>query len=105
MLDYDGCLPSYIYMSQAKQSDVKHAQYMLMPRKSVIVSDRGYQDFKMMYQWKKEKIIFVMMLKKTIKHQQVKELALPEGKDEHIIKDEIIRLTQEEEEVKRPEKG
>lgn len=65
MLDYDGCLPKYIYMTEGKKSDVKHAQYMQMPSKSVIVSDRGYQDFKMMYQWKKEDIIFVMMLKKN----------------------------------------
>lgn len=95
MLDYDGCLPSYIYMSQGRQSDVKHAQYMQMPSKSVIVSDRGYQDFEMMYQWKKEEITFVMMLKKSIKYHQVKELELPEGKDAHIIKDEIISLTEE----------
>ena len=37
MLDYDGCLPKYVYMGEGKQSDVKHAQYMMMPRKSVIV--------------------------------------------------------------------
>ena len=58
MLDYDGCLPKYVYMSEGKQSDVKHAQYMLMPRKSVIVADRGYQDFDMLYQWNKDEIIF-----------------------------------------------
>ncbi len=95
MLDYDGCLPSYLYMSEGRQSDVKHAQYMQMPRKSVIVSDRGYQDFDMMYKWKKEEITFVMMLKKSINFEQVEELPLPEGKDEHIIKDEIISLTEE----------
>lgn len=95
MLDYDGCLPSYLYMSEGRQSDVKHAQYMQMPKKSVIVSDRGYQDFDMIYQWEKEEITFVMMLKKSINFEQVEELRLPEGKDEHIIKDEIISLTEE----------
>ena len=69
---------------------------MLMPRKSVIVSDRGYLDFDMLYQWKKEEIIFVMMLKKSIKYEQVKELPLPEDKDEHVLKDEIIKLTEED---------
>ena len=34
MLDYDGCLPKYVYMSEGKHSDIKHAQYMLMPKKS-----------------------------------------------------------------------
>lgn len=103
MLDYDGCLPSYLYMSEGRQSDVKHAQYMQMPRKSVIVSDRGYQDFDMIYQWKKEEITFVMMLKKSINYHQVKELPLPEGKDEHVIKDEIISLTEEETKKSYPE--
>jgi hypothetical protein len=103
MLDYDGCLPKYVYMSEGKQSDIKHAQYMLMPRKSVIVSDRGYLDFNMLYQWNKEEIIFVMMLKKSIKYEQVKELPLPEHKDEHVLKDEIIRLTQEDTQGLYPE--
>lgn len=96
MLDYDGCLPNYVFMTEGRQSDVKHAQYMHMPRKSVIVSDRGYLDFKMLYEWKKDDIFFVMMLKKSVKYELVKELELPENKDEHIIKDEIIRLTEEE---------
>jgi len=103
MLDYDGCLPSYLYMSEGRQSDVKHAQYMRMPRKSVIVSDRGYQDFDMMHQWNEEEITFVMMLKKSIKYRQVKELPLPEGKDEHVIKDEIISLTEVETKKSYPE--
>jgi len=32
------------------------------------------------------------MLKESIKYDQVKELALAEENDEHIIKDEIIKL-------------
>ena len=103
MLDYDGCLPKYVYMSEGKQSDVKHAQYMLMPRKSVIVSDRGYQDFKMLYSWKKEEIIFVIMLKKSIKYEHVKELPLSEDKDNHVLKDEIIKLANEDTRSEYPE--
>ena len=103
MLDYDGCLPKYVYMSEGKQSDIKHAQYMLMPRKSVIVSDRGYQDFKMLHGWKKEEITFVIMLKKSIKYEQVKELPLPENRDEQVLKDEIIRLSKEDTKEEYPE--
>lgn len=95
MLDYDGCLPKYIFMTEGKQADVKHAQYMQMPRNSVIVADRGYQDFEMMYRWKKDEIIFVIRLKDKIKYEQLKELKLPENKDQHILKDELIRLTEE----------
>jgi len=104
MLDYDGCLPKYVYMTEGKRSDVKHAQYMSMPGKSVIVCDRGYLDFKMLNQWNKEDIIFVMKLKKSIKYEQVKEIPLPEGKDGQILKDEIIKLTQPETSELYPDK-
>lgn len=36
-----------------------------------------------------------MMLKKSIKYKQVKELEFPEGKNKHIIKDEIKSLSEE----------
>lgn len=49
-----------------------------------------------MYQWDKDEIIFVIMLKESIKYDQVKELALPEENNENIIKDEIIKLTGEQ---------
>jgi len=93
LLDYDGCMPKYVYMTDGKKADVKHANYMLMPEGSVIVADRGYIDFKMLYRWMKEKIIFVMKLKDAIKYEQVEEFPLPEGKDQHILKDEKIKLT------------
>lgn len=90
-------------MTEGKQSDVKHAKYMMIPKKSVLVADRGYQGFKMMYQWNKDEIIFVVMLKESIKYDQVKELALAEENDEHIIKDEIIKLTGEQTKTNYPE--
>ena len=103
LLDYDGCMPNYLYMTEGKRADVKHANYMLLPAGSVIVADRGYIDFKMLYRWRKEKITFVMRLKDAIKYEQVKELPLAEGKEEHIVKDEKIRLTGSETEELYPE--
>ena len=41
------------------------------------------------------------MLKKSIKH---KELPLPEGKDEHVLKDEVIKLSNEDTKEEYPEK-
>ncbi len=96
LLDYDGCLPSYMFITEGNQSDIKHAQYMSLPRRSVIVADRGYQDFKMLYQWKMQEIIFVIRLKKSIKYKRQRELALAENKNQHILKDEIILLTEED---------
>lgn len=93
LLDYGGCMPKYLYMTDRKKSDVKHANYMLMAKDSMIVADRAYIDFKMLYRWMKEKITFVIKLKDSIKYEQVEEYALPKGKAEHILKDEKFRLT------------
>lgn len=104
LLDYDGCLPSYMFITEGKQSDVKHAQYMSLPRKCVVVADRGYQDFKMLSQWKNQEITFVIGLKKAIKYKTERELPLPENKDQHMLKDEIILLTEEDTKQAYPER-
>jgi transposase len=104
LLDYDGCLPSYMFITEGKQSDVKHAQYMSLPRKCVVVADRGYQDFKMLSQWKNQEITFVIRLKKAIKYKTERELPLPENKNQHILKDEIILLTEEDTKQAYPER-
>jgi len=96
LLDYDGCMPSYLFMTEGRQADVKHAQYMLLPKKSVVVADRGYQDFSMLYDWDKNDIYFVIRLKKSINHEMIKEFPLKESDNNKILKDELIRLTEEE---------
>jgi hypothetical protein len=94
LLDYDGLMPSYLFMTKGSQADVKHAQYMSMPQNSVIVADRAYQDFKLLNSWDKENIVFVLRLKKSINYVSLAERDLPEGTDEHIIKDEEIELSE-----------
>ena len=104
ILDYDGCMPTYVHMTEGKQSDLRHAQYLSLPPKSVIVMDRGYLDFKMLNGWSKEEITFVTRIKKSIKYKTLEELPLPEGKEEHILKDELIELTEAGTKNNYPEK-
>ena len=96
LLDYDGCMPSYLFMTEGRQADVKHAHYMLLPKKSVVVADRGYQDFSMLYDWSKSDIYFVIRLKKSINHEMIKEFPLKENDNKNILKDELIELTEQE---------
>lgn len=95
MLDYDGCMPSYLFMTEGKQADVKHAQYMILPKKSVVVADRGYQDFSMLFDWEKNDIYFVIRLKKSINHEMIKELPLRNNDNAKLLKDELIMLTED----------
>lgn len=92
LLDYDGCMPKYVHMTEGNKADVKHTKYMILPEGSVIVADRGYIDFKMLYRWKREKITFVIKLKDAIKYEQAEEFCLPEQRDQYILKDEKIKL-------------
>ena len=95
LLDYDGCMPSYLFMTEGKQADVRHAHYMTLPKRSVVVADRGYLDFSMLYEWDKNDIYFVNRLKKAIHHKMIRELSLSQEDNASILKDELITLTEE----------
>jgi len=93
LLDYDGLMPSYLFMTKGSQADVKHSQYMTMPPNSVIVADRAYEDFKMLYSWDKDDIDFVLLLKKSINYKSIRERELPEDNEQNILIDEEIEFT------------
>ena len=92
LLDYDGCLPCYVNMTDGKVADVRAAKLIPIPKDSVVVADRAYIDFKMLYRWQKQNTDFVIRLKKNIKYISKTEFDLPTGKDQHILMDESIIL-------------
>lgn len=96
LLDYDGCMPTYIFMTAGNKSDVKHARIMSLPKDSVVVMDRGYQSFKLFWEWTTSQIYFVTRLKETINYNIIAENDLPKEGAEHIMKDEIIEPTETE---------
>jgi len=104
LLDYDGLMPSYLFMTKGSQADVKHAQYMNMPPNSVIVADRAYEDFKMLFSWNSKNIDFVLRLKKSINYNSLLEKELPEDDQENILIDEEIELKEEKTHTNYPGK-
>ncbi|MFQ5688421.1 MAG: IS4 family transposase [Candidatus Scalindua sp.] len=104
LLDYDGCLPNYVCMTEGKTSDVSIAQQLQLPKDSLVVMDRAYLDFAMLYKWHKKKVKFVIRLKKNIKFKRVEEYPLPEKKDQHILVDELISLSPYESGNQYPDK-
>lgn len=96
LLDYDGCLPSYLHMTAGSQNDGRHARYMTLPTKSVVVMDRGYQSFRMFQEWTDRDIFFVTRFKEKINYRSCGERELPENRAGHILRDEVIELTEEE---------
>ncbi len=72
--------------------DCKAAHKMKIPAESIVVADRGYEDFKLFEKWRKEGVHFVVRHKDDIEFESLIEHDLPEEADQHIIKDETIAM-------------
>jgi len=85
-------LPDVVNITEAKVHDKYGMQQLIYPKNTIIVEDRAYFDFELMCNRIAAQNIFVTRIKSNTVYESVKELDLPEGKNEHIVKDEIIKL-------------
>ena len=85
-------IPDVINITEAKVHDRHGLEQMVYPKGTVIVEDRGYFDFSLMLNRIRAENIFVTRIKKNTLYKTVRELDLPDRKDCHILKDEIIKL-------------
>ena len=92
LLDFDGNLPMYVNITNGKTADNKGAYDIPLLRGSVIVADRFYNDFPLLYVWDSKGVYFVIRHKENIQYTVIKENELPENRHQHILKDEIIEL-------------
>ena len=96
LLDYDGCLPVYIQMTDGKPHDSTVAKTLSLPADSVVVADRAYVDFPTLYRWKTEGSYFVIRLKKSVQFKRLAEKPLPDNRHQHILIDEYVELSKPE---------
>jgi hypothetical protein len=92
-LDVELMLPDVVNISEAKVHDRHGLEQMIFPQNTIIVEDRAYFDFTLMLNRIVAKNTFVTRIKANTVFETIEELDLPDGKNEHIVKDEIIRLT------------
>lgn len=104
LLDYDGNLPAYINITNGKTADNKGAYDIPLLSGSVIVADRFYNDFSLLNVWDSKGVFFVIRHKDNIVYETVKENELPENRHQHILKDEVIKLTGKLSSKKYPKK-
>jgi hypothetical protein len=67
VLDYDGCLPVFVEMTDGLKHDATVAKQFTFPADSVVVGDRGYLDFPLMNQWDEQNVFFVIRCKENVK--------------------------------------
>jgi len=92
-LDEVSMIPDIVNISEAKVSDRRGVDDFRYPKDTIIVDDRGYFDTKLFKIRMDDENHFVTRIKGNILYESVREYDLPDDKDEHILKDEIIRLT------------
>ena len=88
MLDHDGYLPAFACVTEGRVADVAFAQGLSLPKGSVVVFDRGYNDYHLFERWTREGVRFVTRLKRNADVYVVGGREVPAGKG--LISDEEV---------------
>ena len=91
VLDHDGYLPCFGIITEGKVADVKAAHQMHFAPDTIVVDDRGYNDYRLFAKWTEGGVYFVTRMKDNALFEVVEERAAP--KNRNILKDQTIRLT------------
>jgi hypothetical protein len=91
ILDHDGYLPSFAVITEGKVSDVKVAHTLKFDPGTIVVYDRGYNDYLLFGNWTEQGIFFVTRMKDNAVFEVLEEKPIPQHRN--ILKDQVIRLT------------
>lgn len=91
ILDHDGYLPSFAVITEGKVSDVKVAHTIKFDSGTIVVYDRGYNDYLLFGNWTEQGIYFVTRMKDNAVFEVLEEKPIPMHRN--ILKDQVIRLT------------
>src|SRR5216117_2844448 len=79
LLDHDGYLPSFAVVTTGKTSDIKVARRLRFERGTVVVMDRGYNDYDWFVQLTLQSVYFVTRLKDNASFEVVERRPVPPG--------------------------
>lgn len=88
LLDHDGYLPSYAYLSNGKKHDVSVARKFPLASGSIVTMDRGYNDYSLFSFWIERGVYFVTRMKKNADYITEETRTVPQGRN--ILSDELI---------------
>jgi len=90
LLDHDGYLPSFAVITEGKMADVRVVPQFSFAPGTIVVDDRGYNDYALFGQWTTQGIYFVTRMKDNALYEVVGTKEVPQNR--HILKDELIEL-------------
>jgi hypothetical protein len=91
VLDHDGYLPCFGLITDGKVPDVTVAHQLAFASGTMVVDDRGYNDYRLFAEWTETEVFFVTRLKANAQFEVVEEHEPPQHR--RILKDQTIRLT------------
>lgn len=91
VLDHDGYLPCFGVITEGKVHDVKVAHQLTFAPGTVVVDDRGYNDYRLFARWTEQEVFFVTRMKDNAQYQVVQEREAPQNRG--ILADQTIRLS------------
>ena len=91
LLDHDDYLPRYVLITEARRSDVKVADSFALNPGSIVVVDRGYNDYALFGRWCTEQIFFVTRMKDNAAFEVLEDADVP--KNRNIVSDPLIQFT------------
>jgi len=90
LLDHDGYLPCFAIITEGNVSDVKMARQFHFDPGTIVVDDRGYNDYALFGQWTADGVYFVTRMKENALYEVLGEKEVPHNRN--ILKDEMIEL-------------
>ena len=100
LLDHDGYLPSVVVVTEGKRHDVRVARTLRFDPGTIVVMDRGYNDYAWFGQLTTDGVFFVTRLKDGAIYEVVETRRVPERSV--VLRDEVIELTGVDADTKCP---
>lgn len=91
VLDHDGYLPCFGIVTDGKVHDVKAAHQIGFAPGTIVVDDRGYNDYRLFAKWTDAQVSFVTRMKDNAQFEAIEDREPPQNRG--ILKDQTIRLT------------
>jgi hypothetical protein len=91
LLDHDGYLPTYAYISNGKKHDVTITRKISLPPGSIVTMDRAYNHYKLFASLTQNGVFFVTRMKENADYEVVEERVAP--RNINVFSDQPIRFT------------
>jgi hypothetical protein len=93
LLDHKGCIPSFVAITEGRMHDVKAAKKLDLPLSpdSIVALDRGYLDYKYLYNLHCKGVFFVTRTKKNTAYKLTGQHELPDRPE--LLGDFLVNFT------------